>query len=149
MRDYCGEHGIDFISLEQQERFDRVGELAEELMRRISRVVPILPIALMAEVMLDNRDTPKSALEIKADAMRRVEALRAAGAPVKMASSVFEPVLIAALDSLTGRGFVCLADGLYTADDASIVILQYYANSIRQWKPPHPHYEPLHAVEAG
>ena len=149
MRDYCRERNLDFSGLEQQERFNRIDELAVELMQRISRVVPILPIALMAEVMLDSRDTPKSALEIKAEAMRRIETLRAAGAPVRMTSSAFEPVLIAALESLTGRGFVTLTDGLYTVDGASIVILEYYANSIRQWKQPDRRRGPLHAVEAG
>jgi glycerol-3-phosphate O-acyltransferase len=133
MREYCRHHDIDLSALEQQDRFEQVERLANELMDRIRQVIPILPVALMAEVLLDNRDMPRSALEIKTEAQRRIEVLKSAGAPIKLSARAFEPVLIAALDNLAGRGFVCLADGLYTADTASIVILEYYANSIRHW----------------
>ena len=135
VRDYYQDKGVDLADMDSSQRFDQINRLASELMHRISSVVPVLPIALMAEVILNHRGTAKSALELKSEAMRRIEALRASGAPVKIDSSVFEPVLIAALESLTGRGFVRMQDNLYVAEETSITILAYYANSIEHWKP--------------
>ncbi|MFT5505382.1 MAG: glycerol-3-phosphate O-acyltransferase [Gammaproteobacteria bacterium] len=136
VQQYCMDENIDFSQLDQDARFAGIKILAKKLMHDIRQVIPILPIALMAEIMVSNRKTRKSALELKADALLRIRQLEISGAPIDISSGSFEPILTAALDMLVGRGFVDLQGGLYSANEESITVLEYYANSIRHWQKP-------------
>ncbi len=133
-RQYCKDKNLEFSQLDPESRFEAIGTLAKKLMQNISDVLPILPIALMAEIILDNRQCAKSELELKADAMARIGHLKKSGAPIDISSRTFEYVLTAALDMLVGRGFVDVIDGLCIANPGSIVVLEYYANSIQHWR---------------
>ncbi len=131
---YCETNKIDFSKYEQAERFEHVKALADTLMKDIARVVPILPIALMSEILLKNKLVWKSELEIKAQAIQRIEALKAMGAPINISAGNSEGVLTNALGLLVGRGLVKFEKNLLRADEDSIVLLEYYANSIRHWE---------------
>ena len=102
-------------------------------MAEIERTIPITPVALMSEIVLVNRRTWKSALELKAQALKRMEALKAQGAPIRISSSTTDNVLSGALDIIEGRGWLNAQDNLYKARSDSIVMLEYYANSIAHW----------------
>ncbi|MDJ0832714.1 MAG: 1-acyl-sn-glycerol-3-phosphate acyltransferase [Gammaproteobacteria bacterium] len=133
-RDYCLQNRVDFSQLAQEQRFQHIEELAQSLMSDIKKVIPVLPVALMAEVLLVVKDHWKSELELKTMALQRIAALKQLGAPIDIASGAFEHVLTGALDMLVGRGFVDFRDGLYQPHVESIVILEYYANSIAHWQ---------------
>ncbi|MCP4464067.1 MAG: glycerol-3-phosphate acyltransferase [Planctomycetaceae bacterium] len=133
-RQYCKDKNLEFSQLDPESRFEAISTLATKLMQNISDVIPILPIALMAEIVLDNQQRAKSELELKADAMARIGHLKKSGAPIDISSRTFEYVLTAALDMLVGRGFVDVIDGLCIANPGSIVVLEYYANSIQHWR---------------
>ena len=135
VRDYYREQGIDLAALDQTARFEQIKRLSESLMSEISRVVPILPVSLTCEVILDNRERWLSELDIKSLATQRIEGLRQQGAPIKISDSAREAVLEASLAMLVGRGFIESRDKLLRANAASLDILGYYANSIGQWKP--------------
>ena len=130
---YCNQESIDFSQLDQDARFKCIENLSKNLMHEISQVIPILPVALMAEIILQNRQEWKSELELKTAAVTRIKQLRELGAPIDISASACEHVLTSAIDMLTGRGFVKLKDGLYKADHQSKTILDYYANSIAHW----------------
>ena len=131
---YCNRENIDFSQLDQDSRFKCIENLSKNLMHEISQVIPILPVALMAEIILQNRQEWKSELELKTAAVTRIKQLRELGAPIDISASACEHVLTSSIDMLTGRGFVKLKDGLYKADDQSKIILDYYANSIVHWR---------------
>ncbi len=133
-REYCLEEDIDFSQLEAGPRFQCIEKLAKNLMQEITHVIPILPVALMAEIILLNRQQEKSELELKSEAMIRIRQLEQLGAPIDISSSAFEHVITTALDMLTGRGFVDLSNGLYQANPGAIIELEYYANSIIHWR---------------
>jgi glycerol-3-phosphate O-acyltransferase len=116
--------------LEHDQRFEEVRKLADLLMERIRNVIPVLPVALMASVILDCRDEWKSKLELMTAALEKIDKLRAQGAPISVSSSACERVLAGALDNLTARGLMEMNDSLLRADEKSIDILSYYANSI-------------------
>ncbi len=59
-RDYCLEEDIDFSQLEAGPRFQCIEKLAKNLMQEITHVIPILPVALMAEIILLNSQQEKS-----------------------------------------------------------------------------------------
>ncbi len=132
-REYCTEHNVDFSQLEQEQRFKHIEQLARSLMTDIKMVIPVLPVALMAEVLLTEQSHWMSELELKTKALQRIDTLKQLGAPIDIASGAFEHVLTGALDMLVGRGFVDFQNGLYQPQAKSIVILEYYANSIQHW----------------
>jgi len=132
--EFCRRHQIDLSTLDQTARFDYVERLSDLLMDEISAVVPILPVALAAEIVLDNQSEWQSELEIKTRAVARIEALEARGAPIKIPANTCEAVLSAALTMLEGRGFIESRDGLYRARQGALDLLGYYANSIAHWR---------------
>ena len=133
-KEFCEQEKIDFSQLDQTVRFKSVGKLSEKLMHEISLVIPILPVALISEIMLKNQDNWKSEFELKSDAVARIQELESQGAPIEISSSACEQVLTSAIDILVGRGFINVVEGLFKANEDSIVLLNYYANSIVQWQ---------------
>ena len=87
----------------------------------------------MAEMLLVQRRSWKSELELKSQALERIEVLKAEGAPIRISSSSTESILSGALDIIEGRGWLDVQDNLYKARDDAIVMLEYYANSIAHW----------------
>jgi len=132
--EYCGHNQIDFSQLNQDTRFHCIENLATNLMQEIEQVIPILPVALIAEIICLNQQHWKSELELKSAAMNRIQQLEQTGAPIDISAGAFEHVLTAALDMLVGRGFVDLQQGLYKASQDSQPLLSYYANSIAHWQ---------------
>ena len=103
-------------------------------MTKIRQAIPITPVALMAEVILAQRRSWKSELELKSHALERIDALKVKGAPIRISSSSTESILSGALDIIEGRGWLDVQDNLYKAREDSIVMLEYYANSIVHWR---------------
>jgi hypothetical protein len=103
-------------------------------MERIRNVIPVLPIALMASVILAKRDEWKSELELMTAALARIDRLRKQGAPISVSATAVERVLTDAITLLGARGMLEMQDGLLRADPHAYDILSYYANSIRHWQ---------------
>ena len=133
IKQYCQEHAIDLSKIDQSTRMTQVEILSHRLMQEIDDVIPVLPMALLSEVVLDNQSEWLSEFELKSLAATRIQALKDAGAPIKISSTACEGVLNAALNMLQGRGFVEAKDGLLRANGATIDLLKYYANSIAHW----------------
>ncbi len=134
MRQYCKENGIDLSTLSQVERFEHIESLSRGLMQRIAAVVPVLPVALVSQVVLENQQEWLSELDLKALAAERIETLEAAGAPIRISANACEAVLSIALSMLAGRGLLENRDGLIRPRPESLEVLRYYANSIDQWR---------------
>lgn len=130
---YCKQNNVDFIQLEQEPRFEQVEVLADSLMLAIKNVVPITPVALMSEIILANKHAWKSELELKAQALKRMEVLKQLGAPIRISSNTTESVFDGALVIIEGRGWLDMQDNLCKAKENAIVMLEYYANSIAHW----------------
>ena len=131
---YCDAHQVDFSALEKEDRFLRIEVLAKEIMQNISQVVPVMPVALMSEVLLNNQSEWKSELELKAQCFKRITQLKESGAPIDISSSAVESVLGSALEAINGRGLVVEKDNLYQLKPSEIEIISYYANSIIHWQ---------------
>lgn len=136
MKQYCRELGIDLAKIDQSQRMTQVENLSHELMKKIEDVVPVLPMALMSEVVLDNQQHWLSEFQLKSQAAARIQSLRNSGAPIKISATACEGVLNGALTMLKGRGFVEEDKGLLRASPVSLDLLKYYANSIAHWQSP-------------
>ncbi len=132
--EYCQQHSVNLSELEQERRFQHIEELSHQLMDEIADVVPVLPVALMSEVVLASQSDWLSELGVKTAAVTRIEDLHARGAPIRISASACEDVLTAALSMLEGRGFIERKNGLIRARPEALDLLNYYANSIKQWQ---------------
>ncbi|MBT8434340.1 MAG: hypothetical protein KJN95_06750, partial [Gammaproteobacteria bacterium] len=132
--EYCQQHNLNLSEMDQASRFQHIEKLSHQLMDEIADVVPVLPVALMSEVVLANQADWLSELEAKTLAVAHIEDLHARGAPIRISANACEDVLTAALSMLEGRGFIERRDGLIRARPEALDLLNYYANSIKQWK---------------
>ena len=133
-KEYCEENQVDFSSLDKEERFVSVGSLADTIMKNVTHVVPVVPTALVSELLIKNKNEWKSELELKAECCDRINQLKELGAPIDISSSAVESVLGSAIDILIGRGLVEEKNNLYRMKESEFDIVNYYANSIVHWR---------------
>jgi len=139
MRDYVGRQGIDFRRLDDEARHREVERIGAQIMDAIARIVPVLPVSLVATVFLRNRDAGLSELELKSAAYDLIQRLEKAGAHIYVPRGDLDYAIGVGLRMLLLRRIVVEQDGLYRADPAEAALLSYYANAI----------EPLVAAAGG
>jgi glycerol-3-phosphate O-acyltransferase len=130
MRDYCSKRGIDFQRLSGDARKQAMAALGNELMQAVGRVVPVVPVALMASVFRAHPEGAFSELELKAEVEQLLERLQAAGARVYVPRGDLDYALTVGLRMLRLRHLVSETDGVFAANPAEAALLGYYANSI-------------------
>ena len=107
-----------------------MAELGAELMQAVGRVVPVVPVALMATVFVRHPERALSELELKAEVAPLVAALEARGAHLYVPRGDFDYALTVGLRMLRLRRLVEDRDGLYQARSSELELLRYYSNSI-------------------
>jgi glycerol-3-phosphate O-acyltransferase len=130
MRAYVAASGIDFRHLSTEARKDAVEFLVTHLMEAVGRVVPVLPVSLVAAALLRDPDRRFSELELKAAAEHLIEALLARGAHFYVPRRDQDYAFAVGLRMLTLRHLVGNEDGLYSARGGDLAVLSYYANAI-------------------
>ena len=130
MREFVRARGIDFGKLEKEERYARIAELGSHLMRSVGRLIPVLPVPLVALVFERNPGRALSELEIKSEVEALIARLEAAGAHIYIPRRDRDYAITAGLRMMLLRHMVGERDGLYAADPAQAALLGYYANSI-------------------
>ncbi|MFQ5566955.1 MAG: 1-acyl-sn-glycerol-3-phosphate acyltransferase, partial [Paracoccaceae bacterium] len=113
---------------------DTVAALGTELAARIGRVIPVLPVSLVASVFLA-RGTPLSMIDVKAAAAALLDRLHAAGAHSHIPRASFDYAVDVGMRMLTLRGIVTEAEGIYAAAPGEVELLRYYANTIAHLLP--------------
>jgi glycerol-3-phosphate O-acyltransferase len=124
------ERGIDYQALSGEERRAAVAALGEELMRAVGRIVPVLPVPLIAAVFVAQPARALSELELKAEVGRLLARLQAAGARVYIPRGDLDYALSVGLRMLRLRHLVDEKEGVFHARQEEIPLLAYYANSI-------------------
>jgi len=130
VRTWAAARGVDFRRLAKDDRFARIGELAGHVMDEIGRLVPVLPVPLVATVFARDPGRALSELEIKAEAGRLIEALEARGAKLYVPRADRDYAISAGLEMLQLRHVVEEADGLFSVPEHERKLVVYYANSI-------------------
>jgi glycerol-3-phosphate O-acyltransferase len=130
-KSYCTQRGIDFRKLAKDDRIVEVSALGRHLMNQVGRLIPVLPVPLVARVLLAARDEAAlSELEIKSRVGAQVEQLQARGAHVYVPRRDWDYAVGAGLRMLTLRHLVNESAGLYSANASETALLMYYARSI-------------------
>jgi len=130
MRDYVRRHGIDFRQLDDEDRHREVERVGAQVMDAIARVVPVLPVSLVATVFLRNHDAGWSELELKSAAYDLILRLEKAGAHIYVPRGDLDYAIGVGLRMLLLRRIVTEQEGLYRANPADAALLSYYANAI-------------------
>jgi glycerol-3-phosphate O-acyltransferase len=139
MRDHVKRQGIDFRRLDDEHRHHEVERVGAQVMDAIARIVPVLPVSLVATVFLRNHDAGWSELELKSAAYDLILRLEKAGAHIYVPRGDLDYAIGVGLRMLLLRRIVVEDDGLYRASSAESALLSYYANAI----------EPLVAAAGG
>ncbi|MBW3573222.1 MAG: 1-acyl-sn-glycerol-3-phosphate acyltransferase, partial [Gemmatimonadetes bacterium] len=79
MRRWCAQEGVDFRALDRERRQEAVARLGGALMAEVGRVIPVLPVALVATVFVRDPRAQRSELEVKGCVADLVEQVQAAG----------------------------------------------------------------------
>ena len=130
MRAYCKARGVDFHRLSGEERKRETTALGEHLMRTVGRIVPVVPVPLMATVFVREPSRVFAAIELKTEVARIVERLERSAARVYVPRRDLDYALDAGLRMLLVRRLVDEKDGDYAARESELPLLRYYANSI-------------------
>jgi len=130
MRSYCSERNLDFHKLSGEDRRREMAALGNHLMDAVGRIVPVLPVPLIATVFVRHGDKAISGLELKAEVGQLVEQLKARGAHVYVPRQDFDYAVNVGLRMLRLRRLVGEREGLYYAQSEELPLLRYYANSI-------------------
>lgn len=129
-RAYLAAGGGDLRVLAEPERHLRVAAFGRHLMAEVGRVIPVLPVSLVASIFTEDPGTVRSELEIKAAVLARMRALEARGFHVYVPRADQDYAVSVGLRMLSLRRLVTVRDGLYTAEPTELKVLNYYANAV-------------------
>src|SRR5262249_53623515 len=79
---WLSRRGVDLHRLSKEEHSLRLEELARELMGDVARVIPVVPVALVATVFVREPERRWSELELKGRVLEEIEGLERRGAHV-------------------------------------------------------------------
>lgn len=121
--------GGDLRGLDKDGRFEVIGRLATDLMAEVARIVPVLPVSLLASVLVE-AERPLDELELKVQAGELMASLEAKGAKLYVPRGDRDYAFHVGLRMLALRHLVEEVSGMYSAVAAERPLLAYYANAI-------------------
>jgi len=132
---YLRERRLDLRGLGKEERCRRVEEFGGKLMESVARVLPVVPVSVVATLFVRDPEKTWSELELKAEVLRHLRELESRGAHVYVPRGDQDYAITVGLRMLTLRRLVEVADGLYRAREEELPLLSYYARSIEHLVP--------------
>jgi glycerol-3-phosphate O-acyltransferase len=130
VREYLNRQEVDLAGLTREDRKAVVGSLGAELMAAVARVVPVLPVSLVATALVMEPGRRWSALELKARVFSLMQELEARGAHVYVPRQDGDYAIEVGLRMLVLRRIVEDREGLFQPVRSELHLLRYYANSI-------------------
>lgn len=141
LADFATTNGIDFSTYietgdpverkAREVRFAGVQKLGEQLLDEIGRIIPVLPVALVSTVLLQNEDHWMGDLELKSKVFDLMQRIEQAGYYVYIPHEDRDYTLETGIRMLKLRHIMeSNEDGLFRANLNEQLLLEYYANSI-------------------
>ena len=130
MREYVRQNAVDFRQLGDDARHHEVERLGAQIMGAIARIIPVLPVSLVATVALRSRNDGLSEIELKSSVYDLITRLERIGAHIYVPRGDLDYAIGVGLRMLLLRRIVVEQDGLYRARPDDTALLAYYANAI-------------------
>ena len=130
VRAWAAARGIDLDHLGKERRHAEVAALGHHLMGAVGRLIPVLPVPLVATVLLREPGRAFSRLDLKGAVSEMVGMLESRGARLYLPRQDWDYAVDAGLRMLTLRHLVDEVDGLFVLRAHEAPLLRYYANSI-------------------
>ncbi|HZM47328.1 MAG TPA: 1-acyl-sn-glycerol-3-phosphate acyltransferase [Burkholderiales bacterium] len=130
MRSWVAERNVDFRGLSEAERHEEVERVGRTVMGAVARIIPVLPVSLVASVFAREPGAGLSELELKSEIYELIRRLEAAGAHIYVPRGDLDYAVGVGLRMLTLRRIVNEEEGLYRGNPADRDVLAYYANAI-------------------
>ena len=135
LREYLAERQLDFRQLDRATRFAEIEKLGRYLMSEVGRVIPALPVSLVAAAITRAGGDRISAFELKAHVSGFIEHIEKHGVHVHLPRMDRDYAVTTGIRMLTLRHLIEEKDGLYCANPQENVLLNYYANAIAHLLP--------------
>jgi glycerol-3-phosphate O-acyltransferase len=130
LRAYARRRNVDFRKLNEARRFIEVETLGNMLMGQVAKIIPVLPVSLIATVLLRADQHALTEIEIKSGVLSLIEEIREKGAHVHVPRGDVGYAVHVGLRMLTMRGIVEVQEDKYLGNPNEMVLLRYYANGI-------------------
>ncbi|HSD75206.1 MAG TPA: 1-acyl-sn-glycerol-3-phosphate acyltransferase [Steroidobacteraceae bacterium] len=130
LRQYLADHGWDPSTLEREARAARVTELAGDLLTAVGRIVPVLPVSLVARLFSDEPEREWTETEIRDRAQALQKEYESLGAHVYVPRNDPGYSVLVGLRMLTLRRLVTESAGRFRVSPTGLPVLRYYANAI-------------------
>lgn len=130
LRNYVNQNRIDFRTLPPDARHSETEKLGHLLMDAVGRVVPALPVSLVATSMLEANGEPMTLFEIKGRVSAMIGELEGDGSYVHIPRADRDYAIAVGLRMLTLRHLVIEDNDKYRINPDEIHIVKYYANAI-------------------
>ncbi|MDE2882630.1 MAG: 1-acyl-sn-glycerol-3-phosphate acyltransferase [Acidobacteriota bacterium] len=130
LREWLRSRDFDPRAVDREERFAEVGVLADDLMRRIADIMPVLPVPLMATVIRDRGDQGVTKTEARVAAFEILETLAARPGEPDIPRDDWEPAVELGVQLLIQRRMVKADKGRLRILEPRRHFVDYYANSI-------------------
>ena len=131
LRAYLADRDIGLAGLSDEARIENVQALAAHLMGSVGRVVPVLPVALIATVFRERRTLMLSEPEVKVAALSMMNDLDTSGALTYIPHKDRDYAINVGMRMLKLRHIVDeTEEGFLEVSERNMPLLDYYANSI-------------------
>jgi glycerol-3-phosphate O-acyltransferase len=131
MRAWTAAHGVDFRTAAGEARSAHLSALGAELMGAVARVVPALPVSLVATALLEQGGgEPVGTLALHARTQALMRRLAAAGAHVYVPRGDEEYAIAVGLRMLVQRRLVAEHGDGWVPVARELPVLRYYANAL-------------------
>lgn len=130
LKEWMRRNRVDLRGLPKADRFAKVERLAADLLDTVGRVVPVLPVPLVATALLQAGEGGLTELELKAEVVQLMRRLAADGAKVYLPRDDEDYAITTGIRMLTLRRLVERRDGRLRIAAGEAALVAYYANSI-------------------
>jgi glycerol-3-phosphate O-acyltransferase len=130
LKQYLAEHGWDPATLDRDARTARACELAADLLGAVGRIVPILPVSLVARAFVDEPRREWTEAEIRDRAQQLQREFESLGAHVYVPRKDPDYSVLVGLRMLTLRRLVLEEQGRYRLNPHELPLVHYYANAV-------------------
>ncbi len=130
LKDYMGKRGIDFRTLADDRVHEEVQTLGTHLMEAVGKVVPALPVSMVALAILKTKKEVITKFEIIGETFNIIKTIQSQDAHVHIPREDQEYAVETGLRMLKMRKIIIEENGSYRINPDEKILLNYYANAI-------------------